>query len=164
MRTWINYLNGIVFRMLPETKCFAFKAALLRVAGARIGTDVRICSSAMIVGNGELIIGSGTWIGHQVLLSVTSKIEIGACVDIAPQVYIGTGSHELDRMGAHSAGKGISKDISIGNGAWLCTGSKILPGVHIGEKTVVAAGAIVLDSCSSNILIGGIPAKKIKDM
>lgn len=164
MRAWVNYFNGIIFRLLPETKCFGVKAVLLRLAGAQIGNNVRICSSATILGSGELIIGNDTWIGHQVLLSATSKIEIGSCVDIAPQVYIGTGSHKLDRLGSHSAGEGFSEDIKIGNGAWLCTGSKILPGVHIGAKTVVAAGSVVTVSFAPNILIGGIPAKKIKDI
>jgi len=158
------YLSCLLFQLLPETRCFGFKAALLRWAGAVVGKNVRICSSAKVLGTGALKIGDDTWIGHQVLIVSTSKVEIGSCVDIAPRVFIGTGSHQLDPVGEHSAGVGINRDVVVGAGVWLCAGASVLPGVCIGEKAVVAAGAVVTKDVLARKIVGGIPAAVIKDL
>lgn len=163
MKPWVNYFNMMFFRLLPETSCFALKRALLRLAGAKIGRNVRICSSVHVLGCGELVIGDDVWIGHEVFISTTSRVEIGNYVDIAPMVYIGTGTHRIDTEGLHAAGEGISGDIKIEDGVWLCARSTLLPGVVIGKNSVVAAGALVAKSFPvSRILIGGIPAIEIK--
>ena len=148
--------------MLPDTRFFGLKRTLLRICGAKIEDGVRICSSATFIGTGDLFIGKDTWIGHQVFISSSSSVTIGESVDIAPRVYIGTGTHEIDPNGKHVAGRGVNKDIAIGNGAWLCANSVILPGVSIGNKSIVAAGAVVNKSCGHNELIAGVPAKFIK--
>lgn len=159
-----NYINSILFRLLPETKCFGLKRNLLRMAGAHIGRNVRVCSSVTILGTGELTIGDDTWVGHEVFISTTSHVTIGKNVDIAPRVYIGTGTHLIDRTGSRSAGEGVLKDVTIGNGVWLCVGCLILPGVSVGDKTVVAAGAVVTRSCDKMKVVGGVPATELKDL
>lgn len=55
----------------------------------------------------------------------------------------------------------IIKPINIGNNCFIGTRSIILPGVNIGNNTIVAAGSIVTKSFQSNLIIGGVPAKKI---
>lgn len=55
----------------------------------------------------------------------------------------------------------IIKPINIGNNFFIGTRSIILPGVNIGNNTIVAAGSIVTKSFQSNLIIGGVPAKKI---
>lgn len=152
------------FKLIPTSRCHKFKAVLLRWAGVKVGNNVRICSSAKILGNGCLTIGDNTWIGHEALIICSSSIIIGSNVDIAPRVFIGTGTHEIDMNTVGIAGKGINKDIVIEDGCWLGAGSIILPGVVMGEKTVVAAGAVVNKSIDSYILVGGVPARIIRDL
>lgn len=164
MNTYILFFYQLIAKILPDTKAFELKNRLLRFAGAEIGHNVRICSSTRILGDGKLSIGQNTWIGHQVLIISSSKISIGSNVDIAPRVYIGTGSHVVDKESLNIAGKGISKDVKIGNGCWLGVGSIVLPGVQIIEKTVIAAGAVVNTSITYQAIYGGIPAKKIKEL
>lgn len=69
MRTIMVYFNNLLQRCLPETKFFGLKRKCWRLAGAEIGDNVRICSSAKILGAGELVIGSNTWIGADVFIS-----------------------------------------------------------------------------------------------
>lgn len=157
----LNIVNYI-FPFLPETKCFSLKTKLLRWSGAHIGKKVRICSSVKIYGSGEIIIGDDVWIGHQCLLVTTSKISIGSHIDIAPKVYIGTGTHKIDKEGLHSAGDYQNIDVIIKDGVWLCTGCTILPGVIIGTKSIVAAGAVVNKNVDPFSIVGGVPAKTIK--
>lgn len=113
---------------------------------------------------GYLSIGDNTWIGNQVLIVSSSAIKIGANIDIAPRVFIGTGTHTIDVNSDHVAATDISKDIVIGDGCWLCANAVILPGVTLGNKCVVAAGAVVTRSFNDKKLIGGIPATVIKEL
>lgn len=159
MKASILYINRLIFSVLPETRCFGLKRALLRLAGAKIGNNVRICSSAMIIGVGELKIGDNTWIGQRVMLIASSKIKIGKNVDIAPNVYIGNGTHEITPERDRIADVELSKDIEIGDGCWICVNSTILAGVSIGKKCVVAAGTVVTKSFDNMKLIVGIPAE-----
>ena len=158
MKTSVLYFANCIFRMLPETKCFGLKRGLLRLSGAKIGSNVRICSSVMIIGAGELTIGDNTWVGHRCLISASSSIKIGKTVDIAPNVYIGNGTHEITPDKERIASIELAKDIVIGNGCWLCANVTILPGVTIGDKCVVAAGSVVTKSYGNMKLLAVVPA------
>lgn len=164
MNTIILFFYNLINPLIPETKCFALKRGILKLAGAKIGKNVRICSSTKILGNGALIIGDNVWIGHQGLIISSSKIDIGSDIDIAPRVYIGTGTHIIDSTSANIAGNGISKDVVLGSGSWLGVNSTILPGVCIGKKNIIAAGSVVTRSTSDNNMYGGVPAKFIKNI
>ena len=164
MNTFILYLSHIIFGILPETRCFQLKAGLLRMSGARIGRNVRICSSVRVYGNGHLSIGDNTWVGHNCFIMCSADVTIGHDVNIAPCCYIGTGTHEIDLCGESIAGKGKSIPIIIGNGAWICASSTILAGSIIGKKSIIAAGAVVKGIVEDCTLVGGVIAKKIKDI
>lgn len=140
MNSLITHFNNLLFPLLPETRCFGLKRAMWRLAGAKVGMDVRISSSAKIVCSGQLEIGDSTWVGSQVLLAPASKIVIGKNCDIAPRVYIGNGTHEIDSGGSRIAGRGVTLDVTIGDGCWLCANSTILPGAKIGNLCIVASG------------------------
>jgi acetyltransferase-like isoleucine patch superfamily enzyme len=164
MITIILYFYNCITLVLPETKLFGFKNAILRLAGVEIGKNVRICSSTKILGNGKLSIGDNTWIGQQGLIISSSNIIIGSNIDIAPRVYIGNGTHVIDLNSANIAGAGISKDINIGDGSWICVNCTILPGVNIGVKNIIAAGSTVAKSTENNSMYGGVPTKLIKKL
>jgi acetyltransferase-like isoleucine patch superfamily enzyme len=109
-----------------------------------------------------LEIGDDTWVGHQVFIVSGSSVRIGSCVDIAPKVFIGTGTHDLDAEGAHSAGLGINRDVVVGDGVWIGACATILPGVSIGRKAVIAAGAVVAADVCEKQIVGGVPAKLLR--
>lgn len=60
MRTCVLYIRKLVFHFLPETRCSGLKRSLQRLSGAKIGNNVRICFSVMIIDAGELEIGDNT--------------------------------------------------------------------------------------------------------
>ena len=59
---------------------------------------------------------------------------------------------------------GIAKPVHIGNDVWIGGNVTILPGVTIGNNVVVAAGAVVTKDVPDNCVVGGVPARKIKDI
>lgn len=162
MRGTVLYLARLAFLLIPETRAFALKAALLSLAGAKLGRNVRICSSAAVIGPGILEVGDDTWIGHQVLICSSSMIKIGKAVDIGPQVYLGTGTHKIDLEGNRSAGSGANHDVVVEDGVWLGVGCVVLPGITVGAKAVVAAGAVVNENVQPRTLVGGVPARVIR--
>ncbi len=85
-------------------------------------------------------------------------VTIGDHVRIAHMVSIKTSHHEIDLDGPCIAGKGIFSDIKIGSGSWIGSGAIILPGVKVGKKNVIAAGAVVTKSTPDGVLMAGVPA------
>lgn len=164
MNALVNYVNSFLFAFIPETKGFCVKRFLLRLAGAKIGDNVRICSSVRVIGTGRLEIGDHTWVGHQVLFCCSSQVKIGNHVDIAPRVYIGDGTHRIDMKGKRSAGEGYCMPVIVEDGAWICANATLLAGTFIKNKCVIAAGAVVNSSLSVAGIYGGVPAKIIKEL
>lgn len=161
----ILYLYSLIIRLLPATRFFELKRQILMAAGATIGGDVRIVSSASFLLGGQLVIDKNTWIGHEVLMvGGDATIHIGESCDVAPRVTLATGSHEIDVHGARIAGKAFSSSIAIGRGCWICTGATILGGTDIGEFSVVAAGSVVRGAFPPRSLIGGVPARVLRDL
>ena len=162
MNSFLLYISQKIIHILPDARLFGLKRSLLRLAGAKIGKNVRICSSVRIIGNSFLEIGDNTWIGHGTWIFCSAPIRIGQNVNVAPLCYLGTGTHEVDRCGESIAGTGRSMPIEIGDGSWLCARATVIAGVSIGEKSIVAAGAVVLKSIPNNSFVGGVPAKEIE--
>ncbi|MNH37796.1 Galactoside O-acetyltransferase [compost metagenome] len=72
---------------------------------------------------------------------------------------IDTNFHPVD-----SEDRSQSKDITISDNVWIGRGAVILPGVTIGENSVIAAGSIVTRDIPPNVLAGGTPAKVIREL
>ncbi len=164
MNNLLLFLSKKIFSLIPETSCFGLKRFFLRLAGAKIGKNVRICSNVSIIGNGDLSIGDNTWIGHETIIICSTELKIGANVDIAPRCYIGTGTHEinLNPNEPNVAGKGKSCSIEIGDGCWICACSTLLPGCKIGKQSIIAAGAVVKGEVGCRELWGGALARFIR--
>jgi acetyltransferase-like isoleucine patch superfamily enzyme len=119
-------------------------------------------------GSAELLIGDRVAIGYQITLSVAARLTIGDDTVMAPNVQIyDNPSHPL------SAGRRLRREplradecapVTIGSNVWIGTSAIIMRGVTIGTNSVVAAGAIVTRDVPANTLVGGNPAKPIKEI
>ena len=91
------------------------------------------------------------------------EVYIGDHVMIGPNTLITTVNHPLTPMGRRRH-LGIAKPVRIGNDVWIGGNVTILPGITIGNNVVVAAGAVVTKDIPDNTLVGGVPARKIRDI
>jgi len=91
------------------------------------------------------------------------EIRIGDNVMIGPGTLITTVGHPLSAI-ARRKHMAFAKPVEIGNDVWIGGNVTILPGVKIGNNVVIAAGAVVTKDVPDNCVVGGIPAKKIKDI
>lgn len=106
-------------------------------------------------------IGKNVFINHGCSFLDLGGITIEDNVLIGPQVKLVTENHPLDP----ATRKGlITKPILVKQNAWIGAGATILPGVTIGENSIVAAGAVVSKDVPDNTVVGGIPAKFLKNI
>ena len=115
--------------------------------------------------NCELSIGERTFVGHHSHLACTedgSRLIVGGNGMISSYVQIRTGdSHSIIDMEGNRINR--AQSVFIGNHCWLGEGSKVLKGVTLEGNNIVSTGAIVTKSFGKNVLLGGVPAKSLKD-
>ena len=104
-----------------------------------------------------------TFLGHESLITGgLAKIQINSNCVITDRVSVFCGTNEIDSKRVRVAGKGIGKDIKIGDGVWIDYGTLILPGVTIGNKAIIAAGSVVHKAIEEKTIVGGNPIKTIR--
>lgn len=88
-------------------------------------------------------------------------ISIGPGTYIAQNVGLITENHDVNNLDEHQE----PQNISIGSNCWIGMNSVILPGVVLGDKTIVGAGAVVTSSFpKGHVVIAGVPARVIKEL
>lgn len=106
-------------------------------------------------------IGKNVFINHACSFLDMGGITIEDEVLIGPKVNLITENHPTNPTERRSL---ITKPIVIKRKAWIGAGATILPGVTVGENSIVAAGAVVSKDVADNVIVGGIPAKFIKNI
>jgi acetyltransferase-like isoleucine patch superfamily enzyme len=115
--------------------------------------------------SGSLIIGNNVGISEYVYIAVRGNIVIGNDVIIGPSVKIFSENHSfLVDSKPFRLQEEQRDEVSIGNNVWIGANVVILPGVIIGDNTVIAAGAVVTKSFESNVLLAGSPARIIRNL
>lgn len=92
-----------------------------------------------------------------------APVHIGDYCMIGPNTLITTVNHPLDYQGRRDK-FGVAKGVTIGDDVWIGGNVTILPGVNIGSRVVIAAGAVVTQDVPDDTLVGGVPARVIKSL
>lgn len=160
-RVVVNWLLGV----LPVSRWFVLKRFLLNHSGIQVLEGGKVNGGTRFWGRGSVRVGSQTWIGPNCnfYTHLDAPISIGDQCDIAPEVSFVTGSHEVGS--AHRrAGMGWAKPIHIEDGCWIGTRASLLGGVRVGRGSIVAAGSVVTGDVPENCLVGGVPARLIRQL
>ena len=107
----------------------------------KLGRNVFINSCCQFQDQGGITIGDGTLVG--------------------PKTVIATLNHHMNPSKRANL---IPKPVVIGKNVWIGANVTILPGVTIGDGAIVAAGAVVNKNVEANTIVGGVPAKLIKQI
>lgn len=110
---------------------------------------------------GSLTIGKNSRI-NGAHISVSERINIGKDVQIAPYcIIIDNDYHQLED---HLSDEGTKAPIIIEDDVWITMNCMIMKGVRIGKGAVIAAGAVVTRDVAPYTMVGGVPAKLIKQL
>ncbi len=155
-------LWGVVWLFLfrPTLRPFhAWRCFLLRLFGAKLGRGVRVYASARIWAPWNLTMGDFSVLGDYVDCYNVAPIEIGAHSVISQYSFLCAATHDPDQP----AFPLIAKPIRIGARAWVAADAFVGPGVTVGEGAIVGARASVFKDVAPWIVVGGNPARKIRD-
>jgi acetyltransferase-like isoleucine patch superfamily enzyme len=164
---------------------FGQNVALRHPHKIRIGTNVVVDDNCLLDAKGEsnrgITIGDGVFIGRNTILSCkdgditladganigfnceifsASRVEIGERVLMAAYTYVVGGDHDFsDPTKSVLEQTRTSAGVTIGAGAWIGAGAKLLDGISVGERAIIGAGAVVRESVPAFAVAVGVPAR-----
>ena len=140
--------------------------------GVRLGPASRLGSHCVLtvtshvsrMGRG-FTLGARSGLDDYCHIGASGGVAIGEDVIAGPFVSFHSQEHVFGDPASLIRDQGVTEDgIRVGNGCWIGARVTILDGTDIGENCVVAAGAVVKGTFPANSLIGGIPARVIRDI
>lgn len=156
-----------VTHILPEHVGNRLRVAALRAAGVAIGHGTVVGGGLTIVGGERperrLSIGQRCWINSGCHFDCGAEIDIGDDVAIGQQTLVLTTTHRLGESGGR-AGPHARSPVRIASGVWIGARATILPGVTVGRGSVVAAGAVVSTDVEPDTMVGGVPARLMRQL
>ena len=169
MKKFFLFLYYAFFQYIPMQPMpgwqigYALRAWCVRhILGNRAGKNLLVKDHCYFGNGNRLTVGNRSQMGSNARFSGT--ITLGEDVVMGPDVVMMAVSHEFGRTDIPINQQGAKPDepIVVGNDVWIGTRVIILPGVHLGDHCIVAAGAVVTKSFPEKCIIGGVPAKVIR--
>jgi maltose O-acetyltransferase len=136
---------------------------ILRELLAHVGDGVVVRPPFRCEYGRRVRIGAGTFFNYDCLLLDVAPVTIGEACQVATRVQFLTATHPVD-PGPRRAGWESGEPIVIGDNVWLSGGVIVLPGVTIGDDTVVGAGAVVARDLPAGVVAAGVPARVLREI
>lgn len=125
-----------------------------------VGDDFKVWSGhrqTLISGGGRIRVGSRVFVNCGTVIISVEEVVIGDDVAFAHEVMvIDSDSHGVEGR-PH-----VEAPVRIGDGTWLGARAMVLPGVTIGRRVLVAAGAVVTRDVPDDVLVAGNPARVVR--
>ncbi|HTF96312.1 MAG TPA: sugar O-acetyltransferase [Cellvibrio sp.] len=109
----------------------------------------------------NISVGENFYANHNLIILDGAPVTIGDNVFIAPNVGLHTAGHPID---ADRRNKGLeyALPITIGNNVWIGASVTIIPGVTIGDNTVIGAGSVVTRDIPADVVAVGNPCRVLR--
>jgi maltose O-acetyltransferase len=149
-------------RWLEKWDRFAVRCrqSLLTTHLAACGRDVLLARGVRILTPNKVTIGDFSQIGENSFLSAGGEIRIGRWCQIANNVILVTGNHNLN--GELYYDNVSYKDIRIGDNVWIASGAILVGGVTVGSNAVIGAGSVVTRDVPDYAVAVGVPAHVVR--
>ena len=139
--------------------CLLWRNLVLRMFGTKTWYQAQYFPTVRIWAPWNLKTGRSVAIDDQVDLYNVAPITLGHMVSISRRAFLCTASHDISNVGRPLT----TAPIVIGNGVWIGAEAYVGPGVTIGDGAVIAARAVVVKDVPAWTVVGGNPAKFIKE-
>lgn len=138
---------------------------ILRCLTSLCGDNVKVGTNVQILGWEKLSIGKNVSIHSNCYIDANGEIEIGDNVSIAHNSTILSTNHDWKDISLPIKYNPVTYGkVTVFDDVWIGCGCRILAGVSIGSRSIIAAGAVVNKHVKSNTIVGGVPAKIIKEI
>ncbi|OPA77857.1 acetyltransferase [Paenibacillus selenitireducens] len=139
------------------------RTQLLKQLFGTVGGDIYIEPTIKCDYGYNIHVGHNFYANFDCVILDVCPVNIGSNCFLAPGVHLYTATHPLDPVERNS-GVEYAKPITIGDNVWIGGRSVINPGVRIGNNVVVASGSVVTKDVPDNVVVGGNPARMIKNI
>ena len=112
----------------------------------------------------NIYVGDDFFANYDCTILDVAPVRIGKHCLLGPKVQIYSVNHPADPKLRRNGAMGIGKPVTLGDDVWVGGGAIICPGVTLGNNVIVAAGAVVTKSFGDNVVLGGNPARVIKNL
>lgn len=144
--------------------CMRLRGWLYGFAMKTRGKDFQVANHVSLKGLENLSVGAHVYFAPGVVILAGLSITIADEVMLAYRVIVTDGNHTMEN-GSYRFGKTIREPIRIGSGTWIAANSTILAGVTIGRGVLIAANSVVpRQNIPNNVIIGGVPAKILRQL
>ena len=130
-----------------------------KLTGRKVDSSFRLLPPFYTDCGKNITVGKNVFINSACCFQDQGGLEIGDNVLIGHQVVIATLNHLADPLRRADM---TPKPVKIGNNVWIGSHATILPGVTVGDNSIIAAGAVVTKDVPANTVAAGVPAKVIK--
>lgn len=157
-------ISSIVFA-LPRHKIFnLIKSNYMRIQGAKIGKKVTFYPGIKINPCMNIKLGDYVDLAWGVIITTGGGVEIGDRTLVGYRTLISSANHTIpDNKGKIFYAGHTPKKVIIENDVWIGGNCVITAGVRVGEGAVIAAGSVVTKDVEAFTIVGGVPAKLIKE-
>lgn len=165
VKALLDYFVEMVLDIFPHDGLSnRVKSVLLRWRGATIGKQLKLWRGVWFADPQKVVIGDAVTIGKSAMLISVDAIHIGNRVMIGHGSQLVTAGHGIpEGRGTMRTAESVTAPIVIQDDVWLGASAIILPGVTIGTGAVVAAGAVVTSNVEPFTIVGGVPARIIRE-
>ncbi len=160
LRTVLNeFVNLILLWVVGYFPSHYVRRFFYRISGMKIGKGSSIHMMVRLYDAKNIKIGEDSIIGEGTVLDGRDELIIGNHVDIASEVMIYNGEHDIN----DEKFKPVFAPVTIEDYVFIGPRAIILPGVTIKKGAVVGAGAVVTKDVEEFTVVGGVPAKQISE-
>jgi maltose O-acetyltransferase len=153
----------VLFRRFNASEPGAERDAILREMLGRAGRSVVVEPPFYCDYGSQIELGDEVFINMNCVLLDVAPIRIGAQTFIGPSVQLLTASHPIDAA-ERVAGPEMGYAIHIGSRVWLGGAVVVVPGVTIGDDTVIGAGSVVTRDVPARVVAAGNPCRVIRTL
>lgn len=160
-------LAKLLMLPIPRYNGGRVRTLIMRMLGFDVGRETMIWDTPRMFGDRRLhknlTIGASCLISIGTYWDLAAPIQLGNHVGISPETLLLTGAHDIGDP-KNRVGGLVPRSVVICDGVWLGARCTILPGVMVGEGSVVGAGAVVTKDVPPHTLVAGVPAVWIRDL